>query len=81
MIFLQGILAVAVLGVSLLLFAMVRQIGVISQRIPKRSDSTKVIPLAVGTSVPVSEFETFDRRNRVGLSDGEKGTLVVFAVT
>lgn len=66
----QLVLALFLFGVSLLLFLMIRQIGIMAQRIPSKSDPNAVLPLPVGAVVPVKEFVTYDLASHVDLTGG-----------
>ncbi len=79
MIFIQAFLAIGLLFVSLLLFVMVRQIGVIAQRIPKKTDAGVVNSLPLGIVIPVREFDTYDHENRIVFSPGTRdGAVLLF---
>lgn len=77
MIVLQVILAVGLFFVALLLFAMVRQIGVITQRLPKIEDAEEAGPLEPGTMLPLREFTTYQAKSQILFAPGMHGGAVL----
>lgn len=79
MLLIQLLLAGGLLFVSLLLFVMIRQIGVVTQRIPKKTDSGVTNPLPVGTTIPLREVVTFDGGTTLTFAPGRAGgSLLLF---
>jgi thioredoxin-related protein len=76
----QSMLAVFTLGLSLLVFLMVRQVGVLSRRLPPASASKTRHQMVPGVLSPVLEFESSDGkgRTRIPLIEG-RPTYLLFA--
>jgi hypothetical protein len=77
---LQSVLALFTFGLSLLVFLMVRQVGILSRRLPPTPDrkpSQKMVPGAVS---PVREFETYDGKTKLRIPLVEdRPTYLLFA--
>jgi hypothetical protein len=78
---LQILLAVATAVLSLLAFLLLRQVGLLTRRIPRSRRFAAGLPsLEPGARCPVREFQTYDAASTVGVpAAGEGVTHLLFA--